>query len=203
MVTKITQPITVFGNEAKESLGMTHIITGTGKGKTTAAIGLGIRATGYGYRVYMVQFLKSGMTGELYAIKNNSNFTIEQFGVDAIKERQKSIQEFTDKTARFIFQPDELERDAAKHGWEHAKKVINSEEYEIVILDEINCVLDKKLIPIEEVIEIIKKGRKTEIIMTGRDAPKELQEHADYISEITAIKHPWERKIKARKGVEY
>lgn len=203
MVTKIENPITVYGEESKESLGLAHICTGDGKGKTTSALGLGLRASGYGYKVYMIQFLKSGMTGELYVTKHMSNFTIEQFGVDALKDRQKKISEFTDKTARFTFQPDEMEREAARAGWEHAKSIIASQNYEMVILDEINCVLDKGLIPVEEVIEMLRNRKNTEIFMTGRDAPKVLYEYVDYVSEILQVKHPWQKQIKARRGIEY
>ena len=89
-LTKIKKPIKVHGDNSKESLGLVHVITGDGKGKTTAAIGLALRAIGYGYKVYMIQFLKSGGTGELYATKHVPNLKIEQFGVDAIKERQKA-----------------------------------------------------------------------------------------------------------------
>ena len=196
------------GEQSKESLGLVHIITGDGKGKTTSALGLALRAIGNGYKAYMIQFLKSGGTGELYATKYLPNLKIEQFGVDAIKERQKAqthLANFTeaDATGRFVFQPDVAEKDAARLGLEHAKEVILSGEYDVVILDEINCVLDKGLIPIEEIIELIKKKQQTELILTGRDAPKALYDYVDYVSQITLIKNPWQKGIKARKGIEY
>lgn len=210
MVTKLEKPITVQGEQSKESLGLVHIITGDGKGKTTSALGLALRSLGNGYKVYMIQFLKSGGTGELYATKHLPNLKIEQFGVDAIKERQKTqthLATFSDAdkdaTGRFVFQPDVAEKDAARLGLEHAKEVIRSAEYDVVILDEINCVLDKGLISIEEVIEIIKEKKHTELILTGRDAPKALYDYVDYVSQITLIKNPWQKGIKARKGIEY
>mgnify|MGYP001572570996 CR=1 FL=1 len=208
MVTKIEKPIIVQGEQSKESLGLIHIITGDGKGKTTSALGLALRAIGNGYKVYMIQFLKSGGTGELYATKYLPNLKIEQFGVDAIKERQKAQTHLatfteTDATGRFVFQPDVAEKDAAHLGLEHAKEIISSGNYDVVILDEINCVLDKGLIPTEEIIELIKKKQQTEIIMTGRDAPKALYDYADYVSQVTLIKNPWQKGIKARKGIEY
>ena len=199
----------VQGEQSKDSLGLVHVITGDGKGKTTSAVGLAIRAIGNGYTVAMIQFLKSGGTGELYAAKSLSNVTIEQFGVDAVKEREKeqtSLGSFAakDATGHFVFQPDIEEKDAAKLGFEHAKKLIMSGNYDLIIMDEINCVLDKKLIPIEEVLEVLKqKPQHTEIIMTGRDAPKELYDVVDYVSEVKLIKHPWQKGIKARKGIEY
>ena len=202
MVTKIRAPIAVEGEERKEKLGLVHIITGDGKGKTTSSLGLAMRAVGNSLKVHMVQFLKSGVTGELFSSKK-LGFEIEQFGVDVVRARQKNLQEFIDKTGKFIFQPDELEKEAALLGFEHAKNIIKSGEYDLVILDEINCVLDKGLIPINEVIELIKNHGNTEIVFTGRDAPEELYEYADYVSEVKRIKHPWQKGIKARKWIEY
>ena len=202
MVTKIKNPIKVRGDDSKENLGLVHVYTGDGKGKTTASLGLALRAIGNSLKVYMIQFLKSGFTGELYSAKK-LGFIIEQFGVDALKEKQKQLQEFKDKTGTFIFQPDIEEKDAAMQALEHAKKIIKSNEYDLVILDEINCALDKGLIPLQDVIGLVKNHGKVELVFTGRDAPKELMESADYVSVINRVKHPWQKGIKARKGIEY
>ncbi|MAG91698.1 cob(I)yrinic acid a,c-diamide adenosyltransferase [Candidatus Woesearchaeota archaeon] len=202
MLTKIKKPIIVKGDDDKEKLGMIHVVTGDGKGKTTSSLGLALRAIGNNLKVYMIQFLKSGFTGELYSAKK-LGFEIEQFGVDALKEKQKKLKEFEDKTSRFVFQPDIAEKDAAMEGFEHAKKIIHSGDYDLVILDEINCVLDKGLIPIEDVFEIIRNHGKVELVFTGRDAPKELMDAADYVNVVTGIKHPWQKGIVARKGIEY
>lgn len=202
MLTKIKNPIKVEGDDSSENLGLVHVYTGDGKGKTTSSLGLALRAIGSNLKVHMIQFLKSGYTGELYSAKK-LGFAIEQFGVDALKERQKHFQEFADKTGRFTFQPDTKEKDAAMQGWEHAKKTIKSNEYDVVILDEINCVLEKGLIPLNEVLEIVKNHGKVELVLTGRDAPKELMEAADYVSVIQRVKHPWQKGIVARKGIEY
>ena len=201
-LTRIKNPIKVEGDDSKESLGLVHVITGDGKGKTTSSLGLALRAIGNNLKVYMIQFLKSGFTGELYSAKK-LGFEIEQFGVDALKEKQKHLQEFSDKTGRFVFQPDVKEKEAAIQGWEHAKKIIKSNDYDMVILDEINCVLEKGLVPIQEVLEIIKKHGNVELVLTGRDAPKELMEAADYVNVVQRIKHPWQKGIVARKGIEY
>ena len=201
-LTKIKTPIKVQGDNSRESLGLVHVITGDGKGKTTSSLGLALRAIGNNLRVHMIQFLKSGFTGELYSSKK-LGFEIEQFGVDALKERQKHLQEFADKTGKFVFQPDIKEKDAAMQGWEHAKKVIKSGEYDLVILDEINCVLEKNLIPLEEVLEIVKEHGKVELIFTGRDAPTELMDAADYVNVVQRVKHPWQKGIVARRGIEY
>ena len=202
MVTKIKNPIKVQGDDCRESLGLVHVYTGDGKGKTTASLGLALRAVGSGLRVHMIQFLKSGVTGEIYSAKK-LGFSIEQFGVDALKEKQKHLLEFTDRTSIFVFQPDIEEKEAAMQGLEHAKKIIKSRDYDLIILDEINCALDKSLIPLDEVLEIVKSHGNAELILTGRDAPKELIESADYVSVVNRVKHPWQKGIKARKGVEY
>ncbi|MBI2650913.1 cob(I)yrinic acid a,c-diamide adenosyltransferase [Candidatus Woesearchaeota archaeon] len=204
MVTKIKKPIVVEGDENREHLGLVHVVTGDGKGKTTSSLGLALRALGNGLKVYMIQFLKSGTTGELYAIKNYlPSMQIIQFGVDAVKERQQKLDAFRDKGSKFVFNPDEEEREVAMLGFQHAKKIISSKDYDIVILDEINVVLDKGLIPINDVIELIKNHGNVELFFTGRDAPQEIMENADYVSVIKGLKHPWQKGIKARKGIEY
>ena len=199
-LTKIKNAIKVKGDDSKESLGLVHVITGDGKGKTTASLGLALRAIGNNLSVHVIQFLKSGFTGEVYSAKK-LGFEIEQFGVDAIK--QKQLSEFKDMTGTFIFNPDIKEKEAALLGWEHAKNTIKSGRYDIVILDEINCVLAKDLIPLNEVLEIVKSHVKVELVLTGRDAPKELMEAADYVNVIEGMKHPWQKGIVARKGIEY
>lgn len=202
MVTKIKTLIVVQGEDSKEKLGLVHVYTGDGKGKTTASLGLALRAIGNNLKVYMIQFLKSGFTGELYSSKK-LGFTIEQFGVDALKEKQIKLQEFADKTGRFVFQPDTEEKAAAMQALEHAEKIIKSNEYNLVILDEINCALDKGLIQLKDVLDLIKDHGKVELVFTGRDAPKELKEAADYVSVVNRVKHPWQKGIKARRGIEY
>ena len=198
-LTKISKPIRVQGDNAAE-LGLVHVITGDGKGKTTSSLGLAMRAVGNNLKVHMIQFLKSGFTGELYSAKK-LGFSIEQFGVDALK--QKHLQEFADRTGTFVFQPDVKERDAAMQGWEHARNVIKSGNYDLIILDEINCVLAKGLIPIQDALDIVKYHGKVELVLTGRDAPEELMEAADYVNVVQSMKHTWQKGIVARKGIEY
>lgn len=198
-LTKISKPIRVQGDNAAE-LGLVHVITGDGKGKTTSSLGLAMRAVGNNLKVHMIQFLKSGFTGEIYSAKK-LGFSIEQFGVDALK--QKHLQEFADRTGSFVFQPDVKEKDAAMQGWQHAKDMIKSGNYDLIILDEINCVLAKDLIPIKEVLDVVKEHGKVELVLTGRDAPEELMDAADYVNVVQRVKHPWQKGIVARKGIEY
>ena len=201
-LTEIKKPIIVKGDDSKERLGLVHVITGDGKGKTTSSLGLALRAIGNNLQVHMIQFLKSGFTGELYSAKK-LGFEIEQFGVDALKEKQKKLEDFKDNTGRFVFQPDIEEKGAAAQGFEHAKKIVKSGDYDLVILDEINCALAKGLIQMEDILDMLRNHGKVELVFTGRDAPKELIEAADYVNVVHGIKHPWQKGIVARKGIEY
>ncbi len=203
-VTTIKKKIVVEGDDDRRHLGLVHVITGDGKGKTTSSLGIALRAAGSNLRVGIVQFLKSGITGELFAIhKHLPSVHLMQYGVDAIKERQKKLSSFEEKTSTFTFNPDEMEKDAARQGFEYAKKLIFSGEYDMVILDEFNVVLKKGLVSMEEALTLMKSHGPVEIVFTGRDAPQEIVEHADYCSTISQVKHPWQRGIKARKGIEY
>lgn len=196
--------------------GLIHVYTGTGKGKTTASLGLALRAVGHNMSVYMIQFMKSGDTGELFAVERYvPNIKIIQFGKDALTEKQMKIfgyqhqEEHRTKNELgneeiYIFLPDDDEKEPSRRAFEYGQKIIMSGEVDVVILDEINCALDKKLIPVEEVVSLLQnKPEHTEVILTGRGAPKEIIDAADYVSEIRRIKHPYDKGILARKGIEY
>ena len=174
-------------------LGLIQIYTGTGKGKTTAAIGAGIRAVGQGLRVHMIQFLKGGDNfppyGEVRALAPISRFTLEQFG-----------------SPHFIT-PDAIsdeDREIVKRGLERAEEVLASGNYELVILDEINVVLHLGMATLQQVLDLLdRKPTQTELILTGRGAPEALLERADLVSRIEAVKHPLDKGIRARPGIEY
>ncbi|MEA3485517.1 MAG: cob(I)yrinic acid a,c-diamide adenosyltransferase [Candidatus Aerophobetes bacterium] len=173
--------------------GLVHIYTGEGKGKTTAAIGAGIRAVGHGYRVYMIQFLKGGSEfpeyGEVRAIKAFKNFTIEQFGLSHFVIPGKASDEDLMIISRAL---------------KRAQEISSSGEYDLVILDEINIAYKLGLLPLEDLLALLKnKASQTELIMTGRGAPSELLERADLVSQIESVKHPYNSGTKARKGIEY
>ena len=103
-----------------------------------------------------------------------------------------------------IFLPDAAEKEPARRAFEHAENIIKSGKYHLVILDEINCALAKNLIDINAVINLLnEKPSDVEVILTGRNAPQEIMDRADYVSEIKQIKHPWEQGIGARRGIEY
>jgi len=170
-----------------------HIYTGNGKGKTSAAVGLGIRACGRGFKVLMVQFLKGTETGEATTIEKLSPwFTIH---------RGKS-------TGKFIWQMSNEEREFEKNVqnelFEYAREAVSSGEWQMVILDEIMAAIRNEMVKVEDVVELI-KGRRNdvELVLTGRNAPEELVELADYVCEIKEVKHPMKKGIAARKGIEF
>jgi cob(I)alamin adenosyltransferase len=174
-------------------LGLVQVYTGTGKGKTTAAIGAGIRAVGQGLRVHMIQFLKGGDNfppyGEIRAIEQIPRFTLEQFGPSHFIKPGAISDE---------------DREIVKRGLERAEEVLASGNYDLVILDEINVVLQLGMTKLEKILGLLSnKAKETEVILTGRGAPEALLERADLVSRIDAVKHPFDKGIKARLGIEY
>ncbi|AAL82162.1 cob(I)yrinic acid a,c-diamide adenosyltransferase [Pyrococcus furiosus DSM 3638] len=172
----------------KEKLGLVHIYTGNGKGKTTAALGLALRMLGSGGKVIIVQFLKAPKVYGEYEMAQKCGFTIESYGLP-----------------KFVHgKPDEEDIKAAKKALERAKEVVKSGEWDLVILDEICVALGFGMISIEEVKELIlNKAKNTELVLTGRYCPEELFELADYVTEMKEVKHPYQRGILARRGIEY
>ncbi|UCD91934.1 MAG: cob(I)yrinic acid a,c-diamide adenosyltransferase [Methanobacteriota archaeon] len=170
--------------------GLVHVYTGNGKGKTTAALGLALRASGHGWKVHIVQFMKGRIDyGELKACKDNPNITVEQFGRP----------QFVDKDNP---EPEDLEY--AKDGLSRAKEVVMNEEYQIVVLDEINTAVDFNLIKLEDVLDLIeKKPEGVELVLTGRNANPEIVKIADYVTEMLEIKHPYQEGQVGRKGIEF
>ncbi|NPV50165.1 MAG: cob(I)yrinic acid a,c-diamide adenosyltransferase [Candidatus Methanofastidiosum sp.] len=170
--------------------GLIEVYTGNGKGKSTAAFGLALRASGRGLKSIVVQFMKQGNSyGEHFAIEKIENIDIASFG--------------TPKFVNFK-NPSKEDINLAKEALEFSRETIYSLKYDLVILDEINIALHFKLIDLEKVIDILKnKPEGVEVILTGRYAPKELIEIADLVSEIIEVKHPYQKGIAAREGIEY
>jgi len=170
--------------------GLVQVYFGRGKGKTTAAIGQGIRAIGHGFKVYMIQFMKGNYKyGEIESIKNISNFELKQFG-----------------SPDLIAEPGEFDLEEGKKALNFAKEIIMSDEYDIVILDEVGVAISMNVISIEPVLDIIKnKPKKVELILTG--GPKmhpKIKELADLVTEMRMIKHYYSSQgITARYGIEY
>lgn len=167
--------------------GYIQVYTGNGKGKTTAALGLSLRAVCAGKKVFFGQFVKGMEYSELNAMKYLPNFTLEQFGRNC-----------------FIFnKPTKADIEVAKEGLEKVKKVLTSGEYDVVVLDEINIAIFYELFTIEEVLELLdKKDEKLEVILTGRYADDRIVERADLVTEMREIKHYYTQGVQARKGIE-
>lgn len=172
-----------------EKKGIVMLFTGDGKGKTTAAIGAGVRAAGHGAAVFMIQFMKGRLYGELAALKNIENFTIEQHGRD----------EFVDAG-----NPEKVDMDLAAKGWARALEIAAGGDADMLILDEINIAAAYGLIPVDEVVRFVtSRPEGLDIIMTGRYAPDELVGIADTVTEMREIRHHYGSGTKMRKGIEY
>lgn len=169
---------------------LVHIYTGSGKGKTCSAIGLAIRALGRGWKVLIIRFMKSKMqSGEEKILGQIPGCEILSFGRTGFLKKEKSYSK---------------DKQLAEKGMEIAEKEIQSGNWDCVILDEIFQAIEFGLIPLERVQYCIeKKSKNTELVLTGRNAPIQLYELADLVSEIKEVKHPYQRGIKARKGIEY
>ncbi|QNU67052.1 cob(I)yrinic acid a,c-diamide adenosyltransferase [Ruminiclostridium herbifermentans] len=171
--------------------GLVHIYTGNGKGKTTTAIGLGIRAAGSGMKVLMVQFCKGSST--------NEENTIDKLKPDFEIYKYKQI-------CKFVWQmtPEEKKQmeEYTLHLFNYAMD--SSKNKDMIILDEIMAAITNGFIDMKLVVEFIKnKPSHLELVLTGRNAPKELIDLADYVSEINPVKHPMDSGIMARKGIEF
>lgn len=175
--------------------GFIQIYTGDGKGKTTAAFGLALRMAGQGKKVLIYQFLKPGglNIGERKAVKEIDNITVEAF--EAVWDMCKSItnENILAKTRPVIAKA--LERIA---------ELAEKKAFDCIILDEIVFCLSKKLAKIEDIRKVIeRKNSEVELVLTGAGAGRELIEMADLVTEMKKIKHPFDKGVKAREGVEY
>ncbi|MBR6098738.1 cob(I)yrinic acid a,c-diamide adenosyltransferase [bacterium] len=175
--------------------GYIQVYTGNGKGKTTASLGLAMRALGRNWKVLIIMFTKGGNDyGELNSFRNlaqqiSDNLTIVQAGLD-----------------RIVYSDNKTEADTTeiKKGWELAKKAIKNDEYNLIILDEANIAIDLGFIDLAEVVEVLKnKPQEMEIVLTGRNAKPEIVDIAHLVSEINPVKHYWDTGVVARKGIEY
>jgi cob(I)alamin adenosyltransferase len=173
-----------------EGLGRVHIITGPGKGKTTAAFGMAMRAAGHGFKVCVVQFLKTGeTTGEVLAANRIRGMHVVQFGTGRWIDARNITSE---------------DRAAAASAMTRVQEVLSSRDCDMVVLDEINVAAAFGLVSTKELLNLLVNRRKgIEVVMTGRNAPKELVDYADYVSIVENTKNPYDKGAKARKGIEW
>lgn len=173
----------------KNGLGLLHVYTGEGKGKTTAALGLALRAWGHGLRVGVIQFMKKGEDyGEILALRR-MGIEVFQFGSGKLISKGRHAQE---------------DLDYARHALDLSRSLLRSGEFDLVILDEVNVALYFGLISIDDVLEMLRqRGPGVEVICTGRNSPEELRKEADLVTVMTVEKHPYDEGLEARKGIEY
>jgi cob(I)alamin adenosyltransferase len=169
--------------------GLVVVNTGHGKGKTTAALGVVLRAWGRGMRVIIIQFVKTrtGNYGENRAAK--------KLGIEMIPMGEG-----------FTWLSKDIEKDkaTAREAWEVARQKIGSDEYDLVVLDELTYPLTYGWVPVQEVIDVLRQRPEgLHVIITGRDAPEELIEYADLVTEMQEIKHPFNKGLKAQPGIEF
>jgi cob(I)alamin adenosyltransferase len=172
----------------EDNLGLIHIYTGPGKGKTTASLGLALRAVGHDLKIAIVHFMKIWDYGEVKSLK--------KLGIDLFRYGTTELIDPED--------PSPVDFEQAKLAMEKAEELIRGGVYDIVILDEITVAIDFKLISLQEVVDLLEgKPDNLELILTGRTCPEALIEKADLVSRIDEIKHPYQKGLQARKGIEF
>lgn len=174
----------------KNHRGMVQVFTGNGKGKTSAALGTVLRASGHGLKVFIVFFMKGSYPyGEYASLSRLPNVDVASFG-------------FRRRTDPANLKPEEIEQ--ARLALSAARKAMLSGNYDLVVLDEVNVAVNFKLIDVDEVVNLINdKPQKVELILTGRYADARLIEMADLVTEMVKLKHPYDKGVPARKGIEY
>lgn len=177
------------GSDIREQLGLVHVYTGDGKGKTTAALGLALRAIGNDLRVGMVQFMKCPQEyGEYEISKSLKNLTLLPMGRDCLV--------FADKIAKEDYE-------AAAKALQKGDEMLHSGKYDLVIFDEANVAMFFHLIDVDQVLKVLKdRPPHVEVVLTGRCAPPQIIEVADLVTEMRCLKHPFDKGIPARDGIE-
>jgi len=175
------------GRETRK--GVFLVITGNGKGKTTSGFGCALRALGHGFRVAVIQFMKGRIYGELAVLRDRLGVELWQFGRNAFVDPKR---------------PDPRDLELAREGLAKAREIVQAGDHDLLILDEINVVADFGLVPLPEVLDLVRsRPRWMDLIATGRNAPAPLLELADTVSEVREIKHHYKKGIESRAGMEY
>jgi cob(I)alamin adenosyltransferase len=192
MVNKGTPPLVVEKLEPKVRKGLIVVVTGNGKGKTTAALGMMVRAVGHGMKVCMIQFMKGDLyAGEWDGVKSLPGVELHTTGKGFCGIRGNPY-------------PWKEHRANAQDAIRLAQEKITSHKYDLVILDEINNAQSLKLVDLEQVLKLMAlKPPQVHLVLTGRDAHAEVVELADTVSEVHEIKHPYRQKIEPQPGIDY
>lgn len=173
--------------------GLVIVYTGKGKGKTTAALGMALRAIGHNYKICMIQFIKGSWH---YGEMSSSKRLEPEFELTAVGKGFVGI--LDDKT------PKEIHQKIANEAIEIAKEKILSEKYNIIILDEINYAVNLGLVELEDVLDLIKnKPQSVTLVLTGNHVKQEIVNAADLVTEMKEVKHPFQRGIRAKKGIDF
>lgn len=168
--------------------GLVHIYTGNGKGKSTAAFGLAARAAGAGLRVVILQFIKGRAYSELKSLRMIPRIRVVQCGRGCFIRRT----------------PGPADIACARKGLGLARAYLTRGEHDLVILDEIGCALGLGLLDAAEIASLIRdREPSVELVLTGRSCPRSLYRHADYVTEMREVKHPYRRGVQARRGIEH
>jgi len=168
--------------------GYVQVYTGNGKGKTTAALGLALRAAGAGLKVFIAQFIKGSPCSELEALRRFSDvITVKQFGRGCFIRGK----------------PSPADAEAARKGLSEVRAIVSSSEYQVVILDEANVATHLGLISVKELLAVIDaKPEDVELVITGRNADPRVIERADLVTDMVDVKHYYEKGVEARTGIE-
>ena len=177
----------------EKDVGLVVVYTGKGKGKTTAALGMALRAIGHDYKICMIQFIKGSWH---YGEMSSSKRLEPDFELTAVGKGFVGI--LDDKT------PKEIHQKIAKEAIDIAKEKTLSEKYNIIILDEINYAVNLGLVDVKDVLDLIKiKPQKVTLVLTGNHVRQEVIDVADLVTEMKEIKHPFQRGIRAKKGIDF
>ena len=185
--------------------GLVQIYTGNGKGKTSLALGIALRALGQGFRVCIIQFMKGTQEcGENHALRRFlDEVEVKNFGKKCLYGLDCISLKVCEK-CKYCFTNDYKQRQACKNALNSATKAMNSKKFDIVVLDEVLCGVSRKLILEKTLLNLIKKKpKKLELVLTGRNATKKIIKAANLVTEMKEVKHPFNQGIKSRRGIDF